>query len=269
MRTISWDYPIFDRSLRVRRLTHEEELQLTHTIQANPPKSPAGIAARNRMVRANLGLLVSTARKLHYINRPLVDRIQDGSLGLIRAAEIFNPAKGCRFSTYAYRRIRQAMRRGAITDADTIYLPEHIQLKIRRIDLAQQALHAELKPITFAAIAERSGLEVSEVNYLLDLKRRTLSFDEPIAGPDVWLLGDTIDDKGKWVAQHERSFLLGQVHEAIETLPPNQRSVWKLIAQGDLTQVAIADQLGINPNTAKTYRNRGLANLKTKLTINV
>jgi RNA polymerase sigma factor (sigma-70 family) len=261
------DYPIFNRSIRKPRISNQEEIELARIIQSAPDSEAARIA-RNRMVQANMGLLVATARKLHYVNRPLVDRIQDGSLGLIRAAEKFNPEKGVRFSTYAYRWIRQAMRLGSIADGDTIRLPEHIHLKIRRIDLAQKSLLQQLKPITLVDLAKEAGLEIAEVTRLLSLKHRTLSFDEPI-WQGTGVLGEKISDNGAWMAQHEQSILAVQLAEAIESLPPNQRSVLSRLYEGNLSQVEIAAELGLNPATVRGYRNRGITNLKTKLTLNI
>jgi RNA polymerase sigma factor (sigma-70 family) len=265
----AFDYPIFKKPNYRRRITHEEEIQLAKIIQSNPPKSDAACTARNRMVRANMGLLVATARNYYYLNRPLVDRIQDGSLGLIRAAEKFNPEKGVRFSTYARRWIRQAVRRGAIADHGNIYLPEHIHLLIRRVDMAQQVICASGEPLTIAAIAQYAELEDEQVVDLLSLKRRTLSFEEPIPGTDELRLGEKIGDDGEWVSRHDDTDLSQQATAMLQTLRPEQREILNLIYIEGKTRREITAQTGIKDGTIASRRGRGLETLKSKLTLNI
>jgi len=126
------------RAERHRLLRPEEERELSRRIERGD------LAAKDRLVEANLRLVFHVARGYRDQGLPLADLVQEGMLGLIRAAEMFDHRRGCRFSTYAMGWIRQAIGRGLANQARTIRLPVHEVEKLRRVVAAERRLSVEL-----------------------------------------------------------------------------------------------------------------------------
>ncbi len=170
-------------------LNAAEERELARRIAAGDQ------AARDRMIESNLRLVVKIAKR--YMNRglPLLDLIEEGNLGLIKAVERFKLDKECRFSTYATWWIRQSIERALVNQGRTVRLPVHVSDGINRLLKVSRTLMQELnREPQVKEVAEAMGTDAAQVRRLMMLLKRTYSFEHPLGDNSDYSLMDTIED---------------------------------------------------------------------------
>ena len=185
--------------------------------------------AKRRMIEANLRLVVSIAKRYYWSDVPLLDRIQEGNLGLIKAVDRFQYRRGFKFSTYATWWIRQSIARGIADRGRTIRIPVHLHETLNRLAVAQRALSRSLgREPTTGELARHLRLPVERVEELLETPGRTVSLQTPV-GEDTQL-GDFLEDMQIAPADAEatRHDMVRRVQQALDTLSEREREVLRL-----------------------------------------
>jgi RNA polymerase primary sigma factor len=228
-------------------LTPDEEIDLARQIAAGNE------LARRKLIESNLRLVITIARRYISTGVPLIDLIQEGNLGLMRAAEKFDYRRGCHFGTYATWWIRQAVSRAAGEQLRLIHLPEHVATRLRKVRrVAAQLSQANgLDPLP-EQIAEASNLDLDEVLDLLGIVEQPVSLDTPVDDAARYTLADTLEDiAAPALSETASQHLLGEeLHRALALLPPRERAVMTLrygIGDGRCrTLLEVGKELGIS-----------------------
>jgi len=244
---------------RHRLLTPAEEVQLAKRIERGDPR------AKERMINANLRLVVSVAKRYQGHGIPLLDLVQEGTIGLIRASEKFDWRRGTKFSTYGMWWIRQAIDRAVWNQADSIRIPVHVHERRRKLARVRHALALELeREPSIAEVAGAAALPLAQVEHALSAPPAFVSLDRPT--PEREASFDVVDAHAGEAYERVDRNTATPLDELIEALPPAQRRVivlrYGVMGGDEHTSEQTAANLDLSLRQVRALERAGLRRLR-------
>jgi len=248
-------------------LTPQQEIELAKKIKNGDA------AARDRMINANLRLVVTIARDYANLGLPLLDLISEGNIGLTKAVERFEPTKGAKLSTYAMWWIKQSIKRALANQSKTIRLPVHLADKVAKVRRVSLQMSDELgREPTDDELGEEIGIDSDKIARIKSVGILPASLDAPIADNDSTEFGEVIgDDKAQTPFELLRDKnLLGEVDGLLEVLDPRERKIisqrFGLDGAEPKTLEDVGKDFGITRERIRQLQNVALAKLRRALT---
>lgn len=247
-------------------LTVQDEIDLAKKIEQGDEE------ARNIMITANLRLVVKIAQEYSNLGLSVLDLINEGNMGLMKAVERFDPTKGGKLSTYASWWIKQAIKRALANQSKTIRLPVHMVDRVTQIRRTTAELSEKLgRDPTDEELAEAVSLPSVKVSHLRNVSKRPASLDSPINDDDGSTLGEVVPDE-KSVTPLESlqsKSLVGDVNKVLSMLEPREADIIRLRfgldGRDPLTLEEVGEQIGITRERVRQLQEQSIRDLRKKM----
>jgi RNA polymerase primary sigma factor len=247
-------------------LTVDEENKLAARIKKGDRK------AREQMIKANLRLVVKIAREYEDYGMPLLDLINEGNMGLMKAVERFDPSKGAKLSTYSAWWIKQAIKRALANQSKTIRLPIHVVDKLFHMRKATAKLHEELgREPTDAELGDELGMSARKVAQFRTAAIRPASLEAPLGDDDTSRIADVVRDESATTPyeQLEGKTNVEMLRELVATLPVREADILRyrfgLDGDGEKTLEEVGEKFGVTRERIRQIQNIALARLRKEI----